>query len=105
MSSPNKGRQTPTQSVVLPYSKTKGKEAVKLYNKSGNKALKWQSLLCDDLMAVDENGLWIHQKFGYSVSRRNGKGEILVMRELWGLVHGEQICHTAHRTTTSSSAW
>lgn len=105
MSSPKKGRQTPTQSVVLPYSKTKGKEAVKLYNKSGNKALKWQSLLCDDLMAVDENGLWIHQKFGYSVPRRNGKGEILVMRELWGLVHGEQICHTAHRTTTSSAAW
>ena len=105
MSSPKKGRQTPTQSVVLPYSKSKGKEAVRIYNKSGNKALKWQSLLCDDLMAVDENGLWIHQKFGYSVPRRNGKGEILVMRELWGLVHGEQICHTAHRTTTSSSAW
>lgn len=105
MSSPKKGRQTPTQSVVLPYSKSLGKEAVRLYNKSGNKALKWQSLLCDDLMAVDEHGLWVHQKFGYSVPRRNGKGEILVMRELWGLVHGERICHTAHRTTTSSSAW
>ena len=27
------------------------------------------------------------------------------MRELWGLAHGEQICHTAHRTTTSRNAW
>lgn len=99
------GRQTPTQSVILPYSKTKGKEAVKLYNTTGNKALKWQQLLCNDIMAVDKDGLWIHQKFGYSVPRRNGKGEVITMREMWGLVHGEQICHTAHRTTTSSSAW
>lgn len=26
------------------------------------------------------------------------------MRELWGLANGERILHTAHRTTTSSSA-
>lgn len=105
MSNVRQGRQTPTQSVVLPYTQTKGNEAVKIYNQSGNKALEWQRFLCDDLMAVDENGLWIHQKFGFSVPRRNGKGEILVMRELWGLINGEQICHTAHRTTTSSAAW
>lgn len=100
-----KGSQTPTQSVVLPYKSTRGNEAVELYNSSGNTALEWQGLLCDDLMATNEDGLWTHQKFGYSVPRRNGKGEVLVMRELWGLLHGEQICHTAHRTTTSSSAW
>jgi hypothetical protein len=27
------------------------------------------------------------------------------MREFWGLVHGERICHTAHRTSTSHSAF
>lgn len=99
------GRQTPTQSVILPYTSTKGLEAVALYNTTGKTALDWQKLLISDIMATDEDGLWIHQKFGYSVPRRNGKNEIVAMREFWGLVNGEIICHTAHRTTTSSSAW
>lgn len=55
-------------------------------------------------MAENENSLWVHTKFGYSVPRRNGKNEIAAIRELWGLEHGERILHTAHRTTTSSSA-
>lgn len=99
------GRQTPTQSLILPYRETKGMEAVELYNESGRSSYEWQELLACDLMAVNEDGLWVHQKFGYSVPRRNGKNEVVAMRELWGLVHGEQICHTAHRTTTSRSAW
>ena len=99
------GRQTPTESVVLPYRDSRGGEAVALYNESGRKALEWQELLISDIMAVGKDGLWIHQKFGYSVPRRNGKNEIVAMREFWGLVNGEQICHTAHRTTTSSAAW
>lgn len=100
-----KGRQTPTQSVVLPYDHTLGIEAIDLYNSCGRKALEWQELLIADIMATNADGLWVHQKFGYSVPRRNGKNEIVAMREFWGLVNGEQICHTAHRTTTSSSAW
>ena len=32
------GRQTPTVSAVLPYTETKGQEAVDLYNKSGRTA-------------------------------------------------------------------
>lgn len=102
---PKYGRQTPTQSYILPYNKTRGKEAVRLYQKTGRKAIKWQKLLCDNIMAVDAKGLWVHQKFGYSVPRRNGKNEIVAMRELWGLEHGEHICHSAHRTTTSHAAW
>ena len=46
----------------------------------------------------------MHTKFGYSVPRRNGKNEIAAIRELYGLTVGERILHTAHRTTTSSSA-
>jgi hypothetical protein len=37
--------------------------------------------------------------------RRNGKNEIVTMRELFALVNGEKVNHTAHRTTTSHSAW
>ena len=99
------GRQTPTRSVVLPYSQTEGKEAVDLYNKTGRTAQEWQELLVYDLMAKNDDGLWTHVKFGFSVPRRNGKSEVLIIRELDGIRNGERILHTAHRTTTSHSAW
>lgn len=98
------GRQTPTQSVVLPYKNTRGNEAVELYSETGRAAQEWQSLLLYDILAVNDDGLWTHTKFGYSVPRRNGKNEIVAIREFFGLINGEKILHTAHRTTTSSSA-
>lgn len=104
MAEQRKGRQTPTQSVVLPYFVTKGQEAIESYNQSGRIAQEWQELLLCDILAVNDDGLWTHTKFGYSVPRRNGKNEIVAIRELYGLEHGEKILHTAHRTTTSSSA-
>lgn len=104
MATPRKGRQTPTQSVVLPYFATKGQEAIDLYNSSGRTAQEWQELLLSDILATNDDELWMHTKFGYSVPRRNGKNEIVVIREVYGLMNGERILHTAHRTTTSSSA-
>ncbi len=99
------GRQLPTQSVILSYSKSDGKKAVALYNKSKNKVLKWQAALLDHIMARDKSGLWVHSKFGLAVSRRNGKSEVAIARTLHGLVAGEKIIYTAHRTATSHSAW
>ena len=104
MAEPRKGRQTPTQSVVLPYFETNGPEAIDYYNQTERVAQEWQELLLSDILAVNEDGLWTHTKFGYSVPRRNGKNEIVAIRELYGLINGEKILHTAHRTTTSSSA-
>lgn len=98
------GRQTPTKSIILPYTETRGQEAIEIYNNSGRTAQEWQELLIYDLLAVNENGLWVHTKFGECVPRRNGKNEVVVIRELYGLEHGEHILHTAHRTTTSTSA-
>ena len=100
-----KGRQIPTQSVVLPYSETKGPEAVELYHTTGKTAQEWQQLILADLMAIGDDGLWIHTRYGYSVPRRNGKNEVVAIREMWGLKNGEHILHTAHRTTTTHSAW
>lgn len=105
MAEVRRGRQTPTQSVVLPYSQTKGQEAVELYNSTGRTAQEWQELLLYDLLSYNDEGLWTHTKFGYSVPRRNGKNEIVSIREMWGLKEGEHILHTAHRTTTTHSAW
>ena len=61
--------------------------------------------MLEDIMAVNEEGLWVHMKFGWSIPRRNGKSEILVMRAVWGLTHEERVLYTAHRTTTSHNAW
>lgn len=99
------GRQTPTQSVVLPYDDTLGDKAIEQYNDSGRTAQQWQELLMYDIMAVNSDKLWTHMKFGYSVPRRNGKSELLIIRECWGLINGERVLHTAHRTTTSHSTW
>lgn len=105
MSELRKGRQTPTASVVLPYKKTYGQEAIDLYNSTGKTAQEWQELLIYDMLSVNDDELWVHTKFGYSIPRRNGKSEVLLIREFQGLKKGEQILHTAHRTPTSHSAW
>lgn len=84
------GRQTPTRALVLPYTETRGMEAVESYNRSGRTSYSWQELLASDVMAVNEDGLWLHQKFGFSVPRRNGKNEVVVMREIYGLEHGRE---------------
>ena len=85
---PRRGRQTPTVSHTLPYMATHGTEAADLYDRSGRTAQDWQRLMLSDIMAVDANGLWVHMKYGWSVPRRNGKSEILIMRCLWALTHG-----------------
>ena len=98
------GRQTPTSSVVLPYEATLGERAIELYKQTGRDPQPWQEALVYDIRAVDEEGLFIHTKFGYEVPRRNGKGEIITIVELDDLFDGRRVLHTAHRTTTSSSA-
>lgn len=101
------GSQNPTESVILKYvkKKSRAKEAIDIYEKTGLGCYKWQINLLEPIMAVDKDGLWIHQKFGYSIPRRNGKSEILYMLELWGLHHGLNILHTAHRISTSHSSF
>ncbi len=99
------GNPRPTRSVILPYEKSKSQEAIDFYEKSGRKAQQWQKDLLKDIMAVNDDGLWTHTKFGYSLPRRNGKNELVVMREFWGLKNGEEIMHTAHRISASHSAW
>lgn len=99
------GSQYPTRSVVQAYKTSKYLEATELYEKSGRTALPWQKNLMKPIMAENEEGLWTHTKVGYSLPRRNGKNEIVIMRELYGLVKGEAGLHTAHRVSTSHSAW
>lgn len=101
------GSQTPTQSVILENSESCYQEAVNIYEKTKLKAYDWQVNLLKAIMAVDvnEDNLWVHQKFGYSIPRRNGKTEVVYMLELWALHEGLNILHTAHRISTSHSSF
>lgn len=105
MSDKRIGRQFPTQSVVLPYTETRGGEALLLYDQSTRKTMEWQQSMMYDIMAVDDEGLWRHIKFGTSIPRRNGKTELPIMRSIWGILHGEAVLYTAHRTNTSTSSF
>lgn len=78
---------------------------MEIYNRSGRTAQEWQELMLEDIMAVNEDGLWLHMKFGWSIPRRNGKSEVLIIRSMHGVSHGERVLYTAHRTTTSHNAW
>lgn len=99
------GNQLPTTSVILPYENSKYQEAIDLYKKTGRECYEWEGLLLKDIMAIDDDGLWTHQKFGYSIPRRNGKTEDVYMVELWALENGLRILHTAHRISTSHSSF
>lgn len=99
------GRQTPTVSYILPCTGSKGQESIDLYEKSKRSAAEWQKLICFHILETNENGGWVHTKYGFSVPRQNGKNEIVAMREMWGLVNGERILHTAHRVPTSNAAF
>lgn len=99
------GNQYPTQSVFLPYDDTLYQSAIETYEKSGRTAQEWQIFLAKQIYAVNKDDLWTHTKVGYSLPRRNGKNEVVVIREMDGLMRGEQILHTAHRTTASHTAW
>ena len=102
---PKIGRQLPTRAVTLPYNYTSGPEAVELYNTDDRQAFPWQAHLLDDILAYNEEGLWVHSRFGLCVSRRNGKNEVVVMLELWAINNGYRVLHTAHRNTTAHSAF
>lgn len=100
-----RGRQEPTVRFTLPYTKTLGPEAVEFYQSTGRTAQEWQCILIYDILAVDNDGLWVHSRYGYSVPRQNGKNEVVAIREMRALKHGEKALHTAHRTATSRAAW
>ncbi|WP_076647296.1 DEAD/DEAH box helicase family protein [Latilactobacillus sakei] len=99
------GNQHPTQSVILPYHESMYQKAVDIYEKTGNEFYAWQSEMLEHIMAVDQDGLWAHQKFGYSIPRRNGKTEVIYAVEMWALEKGLNILHTAHRISTSHSSF
>lgn len=99
------GNQLPTLSRVVPYTKTRGTEALNLYRATGNEPYDWQSQQVYDILAVTDSGLWVHTQYGLSVPRRNGKNEVALMVEMLALKDGRKVLHTAHRTQTTHKAY
>lgn len=99
------GNQNPTNSVILSTKNSDVEKAMELYQKSGREALPWQEKLLRAILSKNDSELWTHTKCGYAVPRRNGKNEIVTIRELYGLYVGEQINHTAHLVNTSHAAF
>ena len=98
--------QNPSFTNVSKSKKTRGTQTIKLYATTGRKLLTWQQRQIRSMEMVGKDGTWKYMIYCLAVSRRNGKGEILVARELDGLINlGEKIFHTAHRTTTSHDAF
>ena len=88
------------------YTKTNGDRAIETYSKTGNELFEWQKRQIRAIEAVNDSDEWKYINYGLVVSRRNGKGEVLVAREMDGIKNlKEKICHTAHRTTTSHDAF
>lgn len=100
--------QNPSFSNVTLTKKTKtlGTKAIKLYSFTGQDLFTWQQRQVRAIMTVNAKGEWKYSKYCIGLSRRNGKGEVLAAREMFGICElGEKVCHTAHRTTTSHDAF
>ena len=99
------GNQHPTQSVILPYDNSLSQRAIDRYQRTGRSCYEWQANMLAPMMAIDNEGLWVHQKFGFSIPRRNGKTEVVYIVELDALEEGLSVLHTAHRISTSHSSF
>lgn len=101
------GNQDPTIMSVPTYSDTSGMEAIELAEYAGMKLDPWQKLILREGLGEKEDGRWSAFEVSTVVSRQNGKGEIIVARQLAGLfLFGEQLMiHTAHEVKTAKEAF
>jgi hypothetical protein len=63
-----------------------------------------QELVLEESGGLNESGRWAAPEVGFNAPRQNGKGEVLLARELYGLFEmGERfIVHSAHEFKTSA---
>ncbi len=82
-------------------------EAQELLAHAGVKLDGWQEFVLERALGEDEDGNWAAFEVGVNVPRQNGKGEILLARELIGLFLLEEKfqVHSAHQVDTSLEAF
>ena len=89
---------------VPPPAESLGAEAVGFSRRVGMGLDPEQELVLEGSLGVRADGKWQTREVGVNVPRQNGKGEILIARELFGLFElGERlVIHTAHEFKTSA---
>lgn len=95
----------PTFTRVPEGDEATGQDCVELATAYGVPLDGWQGDIVRELLR-ESGGTWSASQAGLVVSRQNGKGQILLGVELFGLFElGENILHTAHAVKTSSDAF
>lgn len=100
------GVQEPRLSHVPDGDAARGEEAVQFARWCGLTLYPWQEDLLRDMCRTGEDDNWAAREAVVVVPRQNGKGEILVARELAGIyLFGEKtIGHSAHFMDTAQDA-
>ena len=90
-----------------PYETTAGPAVIDLMKDIGIPCDRWQCYVLNHGLGLTEAGLWAAQTVGTWVSRQNGKGNIILARELGGLyIFGERlISHSAHLFQTAEEGF
>ena len=92
------GNQKPRIQIEPHRTGTDGKGAALLYAEYGCTLDEWQQLVLDSILGTDNAGNYVTTSAGISISRQNGKSEILIARCFYGLViNGEKILYTCHQ--------
>lgn len=100
------GSQAPRLEVVPEGDAAIADKAVEFCRAVGMTLYPWQEHFLRDMLLTSEDGTWSSREVVSSVPRQNGKGEILVARELVGIyLLGEMdILHSAHFLDTAIDA-
>ncbi|WP_151530539.1 MULTISPECIES: hypothetical protein [Corynebacterium] len=100
------GCRAPRLSSIPDGDTSRGDKAVAFARWAGMTLFPWQEDVLRAMCATDDEGLWAASESVIVVPRQNGKGEILVARELAGIyLFGEsEILHTAHFLDTAVDA-
>ena len=100
------GHQEPRLSLIPEGDTARGEQAVAFCRAVGMTLYPWQEDLLRDMCRTAPDGLWSAREVLTVVPRQNGKGEVLVARELAGIyLFGEKsIMHSAHFLDTAIDA-
>ena len=100
------GSQEPTFSQVPTGDPAQAIEALWFIRDCGGTLYPWQEDLVFDMLLTRPNNTWSSREVVVPLARQNGKGEVLVWRELVGiyLLGERRILHTAHFLDTAVDA-
>lgn len=94
--------QKPRIDIYLPGNTEKAELLFQLLDEYGTKLLPWQRLVLERWLAEDEDGNFVNLRCGLSVSRQNGKTEVIVARIIYGIIFRQAIgLFTAQQQSTA----